>query len=679
MLWRKIDSRKLLIAFLAVIVITITTFIYATSFDDNLIEQVRTKYKGGYTSSEAKTGDDSIDQVVSDTLPVGNPDSKPTRIVKLGDFNPQDQIVLFPKNFPAEDEHLSAIFNQIEQSKLMSNPKVIRYNNVDRKDVNRKSDALQFTEYSQNAFHNHMFTTFNSHKNIDQDKQRCKEIENTFEVEVTEKTSMDGNIEDIVQRFLDGKSLVYEEVKPYFENDIDKQLNENTLKDHWFRLAGTSVWLEQYGVHFMISRLIYSPLGAKSRPAFSLTYTQIFNENWQELTDIELIVPTNDPESIHKQINLNGTFFANIKYPSVIPVPSYHDPSNLHNRYYGPEDPRILLTKNQNGYEEPLVIYNSFHKKMSGSEKIDENHNTLTFDYYRSMFMCFPWQFQRGKRNINELPDEKSDAMIYSRAIELRRKGLDRLPIQKNWTPFTDFKDRQEYNHDKYIYFIYRWSDLEILKCELTGIIGSASNCEFVYRMNDQLANSAPVGALRGGTELININSFVEEYNLQSKISIPDNKEVLIGFARAHLKNCGCGNDIYRPNLVVIVKDLITSQYKIESISSFVSLDVPLIGWDANKPDEICSGGPSVFIPNGISAWSVRDKADDTEGYDDYLTLSFSLTDATVDIIHIKGLLKAVMDRVKYIAVGYNNDNVECALEGSIRFCQALGEETKNN
>lgn len=713
---RKIDTKKLLIGVLALIVVTIVTFIYASGYDDSLIELVKTKYKGtGQPDFKPPiiTGEDNS---VTDARPVedvienesesagkvgsypggfpnddgsledagnefdsgskntgGDTDGSKLKITKLSDFSTDDKIVLFPKTFPAKDLDLPYIYKRLDGVRLMDNPQIVRYSNADLK-TSKKSDALQFTNLEQEAFHKHPFSTFTSYKDIDNNKDRCNEVENTFEVEITSKKSLDGDIEAIVRRFINEKSAVYEEVEPFFRGEIEKQFAENRISKHWYRLAGTSVWLEQYGVHYMISRLIYSPKGTKNQPVFSLTYVQLYNENWEELTDTELVVPTNDPDSIHKQLNFDGTFFTSIRYPSFIPVPAFHDPARTHMRYYGPEDPRILLTKNANGHEEPLVIYNAYHKKISADQLIDEGHSSLSFKYYRSMFMCFPWQFQRGKRNIYELPNEHSDKMIYSRAIELRRSGMARLDIQKNWTPLIDFSDRKQYNHDKYVYFVYRWSDLEVLKCQLDGIVGSTSNCEFAYRMNDQLGGGSPVGALRGGTEMININSYIQDYNLESKISIPDNKEVFIGFARAHLKNCGCGNDIYRPNLVVIVKDLTTNQYKIDTISSFVSLDVPMLGWDLDNPDEICSGGPSVFIPNGISAWSVREK-ENGEGYDDYMTLSFSITDATVDIIHIKGLLKAVMDRTKYIASGYNNDNVECALDGSDKFCHALGEE----
>lgn len=74
------------------------------------------------------------------------------------------------------------------------------------------------------------------------------------------------------------------------------QLEDHSVEKFWFRLSGSSVWLEQYGMYFTDSRVLYSPRGIRNQSILNLGYIQIFNERWEELEDVELIVPTNNPD-----------------------------------------------------------------------------------------------------------------------------------------------------------------------------------------------------------------------------------------------------------------------------------------------------------------------------------------------------------------------------------------------
>ncbi|CAH6721039.1 beta-mannosyltransferase 5 [[Candida] jaroonii] len=590
---------------------------------------------------------------------------------KISSLN-KEKVVLFPKSFPVQDPELSDFyFNNFNTDSKAStdNIKVIKYDNP-----RKYSDALDFTDIDDDTFHGHSMKTFNSYKDIDDGK--CNELEKDIDIEVQDMRPMDDDLDYILKKFMESESDYYKEIEPYFGNNLHQQLIEGTIDQHWYKLAGTSVWLEQYGVHYMISRIIYSPRGVRNQPSFSLTYVQIYDQDWNEMKDIQMVIPTNDPESIHDQIDINGVFFKKVSYPSFLPIPALHDASKTKGKFYGAEDPRILLIKDEYGFEEPLIVFNSFHRKIIENNEVNENEMSLKFGFYRSMFMCWPWKFQRGKRIIDELPNEQNDKNIYNKVIELRREGTEREKVQKNWTPFIDFEERQTSQHDKYIYFVYRWSNLEVLKCQLTDTIGGASKCNFVYKMIEDLPGSESVGPLRGGTELISINSLLKDSELDSKITLPRNTQIWIGFARAHLKNCGCGKDIYRPNLVVISKDMITGRYKVDIVSSFASLDVPVIGWDLNKPKETCvEGQPSVFIPNGISSWSLKPQ---DSGFFDYLTLSFSLSDATNDLIQLKNVLSSVLKIFKASKTGYDNRNVDCALQASQDFCKKVGDDFRN-
>ncbi|EGV65857.1 hypothetical protein CANTEDRAFT_133279 [Yamadazyma tenuis ATCC 10573] len=677
----RLDNRKLLLLCTAVLVTLLTSGSYFALKNSFSIADAQEHYPPGKTHDPGKdggiVGSSKGGSTLGDTQTSPPDQTLKLQISKISDFDTDNKIVLFPKKFPLTDDQLKDFYsNRLAGSKLSETVQIARFNNNRREDDTTKSNAVDYISMKPESYHGHKITVFDSRADINGDTAKCDEIKRELSVDITDSKLLKTDLESILRTFQDGKSPYYKEMEPYFKAELEKQLQEHTINKYWYRLAGTSVWLSEYGVHMMISRVIYSPKGSRNQPRISLTYCQVFNEKWQELKDVELVVPSNDPENIFSQVDLDGTFFTKVKYPGFLAVPTYQNPDMTDHRFYGPEDPRLMVIQNEHGYEEPLMVYNSYHRKIIEQQFDGETKVVAKLGYYRSMFLCFPWQFQRGKRTIEELPDIKSDGRIYNRAIELRRKGMERLEVQKNWTPFIDFGERQAFRHDKHIYFVYRWSNLEVLRCEITGAVGTTSKCEFVYRMDDGLDAETPVGPVRGGTEMININSFSSEYDLGDILSFPEDSEVWIGFARAHLQDCGCGEHLYRPNFVVLMKDSKSGFYKINTISSFVSLDVPSIGWNLDKPDELCvEGRANVFIPNGISSLSVKQSKDGS--FEDYLTLSFSLSDATVNVIHIRNILKSVLGSLVNNNHGYSNDNVDCAIIGSNQFCHDLGESVK--
>lgn len=624
---------------------------------------------------------------------------EPPKAVKVSDMPSAQRMIIFPKHFEETDlkAYYEKNFEKVGGKKGKVN--IFRYwHDADEEGAADRSEELSGHLADQTAFHEHEFKIFNPYPNIKGDSKKCSNIENTLNVEVSEPISMQASLEEVVQNFVKRNSEYYQELSPFFQKEVAKQLEEHTVDKYWFRLAGSSVWLEQYGVHFMVSRVLYSPRGVRNQPILSLSYIQIFNDKWEELKDVELIVPTNNPD-VGNQLPKDKDLWASIRYPDFLPIPIFHNVNKQDDRYYGPEDPRTILVKNAKGYEEPLIIFNEFHRKsIKRTWYEDQSELTLQIRLYRSMFMGWPWQFQRGKANVDGLPNRQFDDRLYTRVVELRRNNVPRMKTQKNWTPFISSHDRKIYHHDKYIYFVYMWSNLEVLKCDLSDISSMTAHCEFDYRLNKNLPDDQPVGLLRGGTQLININELIANQKhkfphldpILQKFS--DSRDIWIGFARAHLKNCGCGQDIYRPNLVIITKD--GDKYKISHITSFVSLDIPMVGWDLGKPNDVCvDGQPNVLIPNGISSWSFKKSEDNDHalGVTDYLTLSFSLSDYTVDIIHIKGLLSELFnldnkpaysnhklfEPLSLGSVGFNDDNVNCALQGSTLFCKEYGEAEK--
>lgn len=521
----------------------------------------------------------------------------------------------------------------------------------------------------KSKYENHELTVYNDLNDIGLNLEKCNKIENHLRVGITDATSVDVSLVEILTQFLQQYQTnpYYGEIAPLFIQELKLQLKFGVVEHYWYRLAGSSVWLEQYQAHFMISRILYTPSGLRNQPLVSFTYGQLFDKDWHELTNTKIIVPTNLKEGA---IEDNGKFFKEISFPYFLPIPFWHDYDDSKGRYYGPEDPRIILVNND-GYEEPLIIFNAYHRKFTHFDDDFDSKILLKSRFFRSIFICWPWKFQKGKYNTDGFSNDDFDNRLYNKVIELKIKNLGRQKNQKNWTPFLVSEEKN------FIYFIYRWSNLEVLKCDLahgTGI------CSFSYRLNRKLSTKAGVGPLRGGTQLININSILD------KKFIPNNREIWIGFARAHLDKCGCGKDMYRPNLVVLTKDTLEGQnhYKIALISSSISFDVPMVAWDLLNPTSMCeAGSPNVLLPNGIGSWDVEVKDREVE---DHLLLTLSISDFTVHRIYVKGLLSQLLsnnnqifsdqptlEQVQHDSHGFNNDNIVCGLKKATEFCKDYG------
>lgn len=603
--------------------------------------------------------------------------------------------ILFPQTFANDDLAQYIQKHKLYRMDRLQSTTLIKYSPAGStaERLKKPMKTSHFEPYDIDLFH--------SSSNIKLDLQKCEtKLHEKILVGVDKPKGINVSLRTILTQLLKDleHNSYFQELSHFFIEELALQIKYNVVEHYWYRLAGSSVYLEDYGVHFMISRVLYSPKGARNQPIISLTYAQLFDEDWNELTNTKLVVPTNEND------------FTVMQFPSFLPIPFWFDVDNTEGKFYGPEDPRILLVRNSKGYEEPLVIFNAYHRKMTHFDDDADDHLVLKPSYYRSMFMCWPWQTQVGKENTDGLATEEFKNSVYSRVVELQIKNVERRSKQKNWTPFVSNSDRAVHGHDTHVNFIYRWANLEVLKCDM-----STGECAFTYRLNNRLSTSARVGPLRGGTQLININGLIETHtNTDTKSIIPANREIWLGFARAHLDKCGCGNVMYRPNLVILVKDVVGGKqmFRLSHVSSSISFDIPMIGWNLNNPKDLCHG-TNVLIPNGISSWVMSLVGQENGQFtaDDDLTLSLSISDFTVHKINVKGLLnlifamdhdslffkpgesdqdspdlkrlllpnpKIVNDPKKVNSqwlVGFNNDNVACAMFGSSEYCAAYGME----
>ncbi|RLV96098.1 Beta-mannosyltransferase 8 [Spathaspora sp. JA1] len=632
--------------------------------------------------------------------------------------------VIFPRSLSIANDDINTFVDnnpQFFNKQLLNYPKFIQAVEVN------ESTSQKHSHYSP-----YNFTIFNSLKDINLDLKQCDaQLKSTTIVGIDKATNLQVSLTDILnqvyQEMEAGENPYYNELAPFVLPELRLQLQLGIVDRFWYRLAGSSAWLEQYGVHFMISRILYSPSGGRNQPIISMTYAQLFDENWKELINTKLLVPTNNLKSDKKDQK-----FKILNFPCFLPIPFWHDYDNLTGKYYGPEDPRLIVVKNKNGYEEPLIIFNAYLRKLVDFDDDDDVHLLKKTDFYRSMFICWPWQFQRGKENVEGTTNPMYDTNLYNRIAELKIKNLQQVKIQKNWTPLISYEDQLSNGFDTHIQFIYRWSNLDVLKCDLTG--DNIGECTFTYRLSDVLATKNQVGPLRGGTQLVNVNNMLASGGFPINKFIVPNREIWVGFARAHLDDCGCGKVMYRPNMVVIVKDKVkvgTTEsslfgqnsrpkaiyrdlYKVSHISSSLSLDMDVIGWDLLNPTDLCLNA-NILIPNGISSWKVNSLKEEKDKWkaEDYLTLSLSISDFTVHKINIHGLLQTLLDlpdkslflnpsdskletkkRIpkelkKKLLIpditediedygtlpGFNNDNIVCALQDSVQFCESYGQQ----
>lgn len=207
-----------------------------------------------------------------------------------------------------------------------------------------------------------------------------------------------------------------------------------------------------------------------------------------------------------------------------------------------------------------------------------------------------------------------------SQPVELRlpAAGNDSNRAEKNWTPFYDA------NHPNTLQFVYRWEHFQVVRCSL-----GSGECTLVTGSEADL--SRPILAMRGGTPLIPVNGG------------------WLGFARAHLLDCGCGWETYRPNLVAIAANN-DGGYCLSDVSGYVDFDVAMTLWEGEG--NVCdmkAMRPNAMVPTGL----------DLDG-DGHLRLWYSVNDQDVAYLTLDKLFIGQI-------------SPQCRLEELHLYC-ALGE-----
>ncbi|GEQ66633.1 hypothetical protein JCM33374_g296 [Metschnikowia sp. JCM 33374] len=329
-------------------------------------------------------------------------------------------------------------------------------------------------------------------------------------------------------------------IRPVFK----EYMGEEKHSSNWFRFSGSSVWLKDFNIHFVVSRLMITENGNRVNPRLSMLLAQVFDEQWNEIEDVRLVFPSNNGEGASR-FRVNGQDFTSYRFPRILPVPFVLGGSGF---YWGAEDPRMTLVRNKNGHDEPLVVFNAFQTK----EVVEEDGKTQ-IKGFRSIFMCFPFQVQKGKQLL-EGNRETTDDHYFTHTKQVIIDGEPERVVEKNWTPFVS--SGGEYT--KHVMFATSFEPFKVIKCDLWT---DSPTCQVEESQNGD------VGQLRGGTPLVSIKRVDAE-----------DKEFFAGLARSHLTHCGCGIHFYRPNLVVVAR--IGTTWSLAQVSSSVDLGMDLIPWD---------------------------------------------------------------------------------------------------
>lgn len=339
---------------------------------------------------------------------------------------------------------------------------------------------------------------------------------------------------------------------------------EEMVSQTWTRLCGSSVWLEKHQIFLTVTRVIFYDEGIRQWPVISFLRGQVYDSNWNELKD----------HTLHWQGR-------EIVFPTIFSIPH---PYLERHRFFGPEDPRVLIEEGIND-PEPIIVFNMIH----------DTHN-----WTRAMHIFRPFT------NISTILTIKRDE--------------ERAEAEKNWAPFflDESKDAAKGGRthpNEYLHFIYRFNPLTVLKCKVGDGL-----CDVVYEQDTTTyslgSHDDDHGRMTGGTNLVPLP-------MKSKLGA----SLFMGFPRSHVE-VGCnGKSIYRPALMVLSAH--NKNFHFDYMSDSIDFG------SAALPEEAfldpCGEG-QILIANSVAKW------DRSHGRD-ILTLSFSVGDSTVQVLQLHGLL----------------------------------------
>ncbi|CUM66170.1 uncharacterized protein PRCAT00003828001 [Priceomyces carsonii] len=510
--------------------------------------------------------------------------------------------------------------------------------------------------------------------------QKCERLKYESQLELSEQKYLEANFNKVRDAIKENE--LYDRMLKAATKEFKPSIPS---EKQWFRFAGSSVWLSEHKVHFMVSRIMWSPSGIPNKAFASFLYIQLFDEDWNELPEKTLKIPyeklvteqnVNAKGSIELKIVDRKIAYREAKFPSFLPITfdfSLRTPDRKY--YWGPEDPRILLRRNPLGFDEPLIVFNLKDVKL----------------IKRTMHMFLPFS---------------------SKFSIFKKRNEPYANIEKNWTPFFSSPRDAESKNDGFTHlnFIYSLEPLEVLKCDIDTAI-----CDFLQKPEKSDFNY--VGPLRGGTQLVQLPSSRFVLNgITNAFQIPENRRIYVGWARTHLNKCGCGESMYRPNLIILTEDYNPSDkkysYNIRDVSEYFDFNAIVPPWitpELDKSGNLIEKSPkqcegrNVLIPNSIAYWDIdsvrkgdliygrgdfatfkdQNVLDAETVINDYMGVTLSAADSDVSIVQVKGLLNYILklpglfdksDQDRDDSLYDSNINQRCAELASVEYCLKYAE-----
>ncbi|CCH60515.1 hypothetical protein TBLA_0C07240 [Henningerozyma blattae CBS 6284] len=451
----------------------------------------------------------------------------------------------------------------------------------------------------------------------------CEDLEYSSKISYsTERKIIEDDLLALRRELINRNDLI----SKFMTNEDEKDLSdEEIVKKRWFRFGSSSVWLESQQCYITVTRLMYAKSGDRNKPDISLIRAQAFDKDWNEIKGKR--IPKIDislPKSIEEELQRIDKEFGNVDaceelssdavaydqctiqhanayldgqarkeeflkqyfvtYPTVYEIPFYTEI-----RYKGPEDPRIILRKDDD-LEEPVIVFNM------------EN--------------------ERGRRFYSYLPHRNIKPLV-----EFDIKGHRARKKEKNWAPFFHEDDTKTISllSRGFIHFVYSFSPFEVIKCSLND-----GMCEKVFQKESlKLSNKNNYGGMRGGTQIVQLPSIIPKVT---------GKQMWLGIAKSHIEYCGCGRHFYRPMLSLFVES--NGVYHQELVVPYLDFNTEVIGWNnqENKCDYI-----NIMSPNSISAWEVLGQDPLTKKFDDYLVITYSESDILSKVITVRGMLDYIL------------------------------------
>lgn len=318
-----------------------------------------------------------------------------------------------------------------------------------------------------------------------------------------------------------------------------------------------------------------------------------------------------DTGSLLKDYTYNG-----LQYPTILPLKSYNL-SDEKIKSHGPFNLKLLYTSTESGAQQPIIVFNSY---ASGSSKlfwIEPGKNDLT------------WEPKTFNLKV-------SNAVAYN-----------------NWIPFFDRND-PNYSYDTHISFVYHMSVDDIIKCSLdNGVCKVQSNGNLLVDGFPKFVDHTP---------LLSVKSLLP----LSQVDFSKIKDVVLGFSNLVLEQCGCGAKMFRPTMVVYVKDNHNTMHIVQ-MSQMLDFNVEVANWNhLDQSSDHC---------NSIS-WM---KAHSLETVDNQLKVMVT-TSATIPFeITVVNIFKEISKGLSFLDnENWSPPDVETVIQSSQNYCKLVSKSNQD-